>query len=297
MFKTFQKYVISLYRSVAIGVLLIIITGVLSYLFLLGFYTVSRSWAAPITLSPAQEHVLSFQPQVATLEANLLKQKVDLATAENKYFNGIKSQLEIQRFLLRLGKAKQFEAGALAGGSGALNKVIREKSADIRNTEKTIAGIKDMQKAVVDELAAGLITKDQANSRSLLLQTSLNSITDAKAQVVVLSEQARIAGEGAVTLKGTNSTSLSALQVMQETVQLHTVLAQLEVDTETARLTVEQLQVSVPESERVLTVAKSSPYFLALRNPTTVLFIPYDNLKNAKIGTSYIRLLLTSNTV
>jgi hypothetical protein len=31
-------------------------------------------------------------------------------------------------------------------------------------------------------------------------------------------------------------------------------------------------------------VAKSSPYFLALRAPVTVLFIPYDNLKNAKVG-------------
>ena len=284
MFKTFQRHTITTYRTAAIAMLLIIVTGVLSYLFLLAFYTLSRSWSAPITLSPAQERVLSFQPQIATLETNLLKQKVDLHTAEDKYFNGIKSQLDIRKFLIRLEQAQKAEAGALANNSGALNTVIREKSSDVIATEKSIKGIKEMMKAVTDELAVGLITKDQAQSRTLLLQTALNSMTDAKAQIVVLQEQSRIAAQGSITLKGTNSTSLQALQSIQELVQLRTVLAQLEVDTETARLTIDQLKASVIDGERVLTVAKSSPYFLALRAPVTVLFVPYDNLKNAKVG-------------
>src|SRR6516162_5385770 len=84
-FKLVQKHIITGYRLLMTGGLLLIVAGVLSYLFLMAFYAVDRNWAAPLVLSPTQEKVLAYQPQVAAMEAALLKDRVDLATAEQKY--------------------------------------------------------------------------------------------------------------------------------------------------------------------------------------------------------------------
>jgi len=283
MFKPLQNLTIKAYRLVAMGILLTIITGVVSYLGLLVFYSVSSSWAAPLTLSPAQEKVLSFQPQVAALEANLLKQKVDLATAESKYAVGVKQIESINALLRRIDGAQKTEAKALADTNQQIKQVLADKKLDIAATNRSITEIQAMLKTVDAEQAAGLITKDQASSRRITLQAALNAATDAKGQIIGLQEQARAAREGSATLGG-GSSSLLALQSLQEALQLRTIAAQLQVDTETARLTIEQLKASIPESERVLAVAKTSPYHLALRQPVDVLFVPYDNIKRIKVG-------------
>ena len=282
--KSFQTLALNIYRVLSFMVLSSIIIGVLGYVSFLIFYLSNSSWAAPIVLSPTQERVLSFQPQVATLEANLLKLKVDLSTADNKYFEGVKSQIDIHKLILRLESAKKAEVGSLTSTAANISAVTKEKQIDIKETAKVLEAAKEMQKTVDAELGANLITKDQAQARKIAIQTSINSLSEARANLVLLQEQGRISRDSAITLKGQSSVSLDALQTAQSLVQLHTVLRQLETDTETAKQTIAQLSVSVPETERVLNTAKTSPYYLALRNPTPVLFVPYDNLRNAKVG-------------
>jgi hypothetical protein len=283
MFKPLQNLTIKAYRLTAMTVLLTIITGVLSYLGLLVFYAASSSWAAPLTLSPAQERVLAFQPQVATLEANLLKQRVDLDTAEAKFKAGSEQLERINALVRRLDGAQKTEAKALAETNVAIRGLLVDKIVDIGSTEKTIADVQAMLKSVDAEVAAGLITRDQAQARRITLQAALNAATDAKAQALVLEQQARAARDGASTLAG-GASSLQALRSIQEAVALRTMAVQLTIDTETARQTVEQLKKSIPEAERVLDVAKTSPYHLALRQSVNVLFVPYDNLRHAKVG-------------
>jgi hypothetical protein len=286
MFKNIQNFLISFYRAAAIGILTVIIGGVLSYLFLLTFYFINNSWGTPQILSPTQEHVLAFQPQIAALESNLLKQRVDLASAENKYFVGIKQQLDIQKFLIRAKTAQEEESRSLASVSEAFNNVSRDKSSDIRANEATLKAITEVSKGIDSELQAGLITKDQAQSRRLMLLSAGISLSDAKIQAVTLQEQSRVARDASSTLTGKSSSSLQAMRSVQEQVQLRTMLSQIEVDTETAKQAIEQLNQSMAENLRVLTVAKTSPYYLALRNPLVVLFVPYKNMSNAKIGST-----------
>ena len=46
------KPVIALYRMFAILTLYAVLTGVLAYGFVMGFYALNTSWAAPVILSP-----------------------------------------------------------------------------------------------------------------------------------------------------------------------------------------------------------------------------------------------------
>jgi hypothetical protein len=283
MFKKLQSHVISLYRTVSIGALVIIISGVLSYLFLLAFYTTSRSWSAPITLSPSQERVLSFQPQVANLEAAVLKQRVDLTAFEMKYVAEEEQLTQINRLLARFDDASRSEARELAKTGSAVDAVLADKKLDVAATSASSAEARALLKQIDAELAAKLITTDQASARRIALQSSLNAGTDARAASVQLAETARQLRAGSSTLSG-GSASLSALAALQQTQQLRTLATTLEIDIQTSKLSAAALKTTIADSERVLAVAKTSPYHAALRAPVSVLFVPYDNLKNAKLN-------------
>jgi hypothetical protein len=283
-FKRFQNTIVSTYRITMAAILLMIVIGVISYLFLMGFYAVNRNWSAPIVLSPTQEKVLAYQPQVSTLEAALLKNRVDLATATEKY-RVISQQIADTRTLIeRFDTAAHIESHALALTEADMKAALGRKRMDSMQTEKAVADVKPMLASLNSDLAAGLITKDEAMSRRLNVQSVMNAITDSHISEITLREQARAAAAGSRTLGGGQASSLTALQSLTDEAQLRMALAQAIVDAETARQSVAQLGATVTNAERVLSVAKRSPYYLALTRSVPVVFVQYDNLANAKPG-------------
>ncbi|MGF6644302.1 hypothetical protein P3T17_002440 [Paraburkholderia sp. GAS82] len=283
-FKRFQNTIVSTYRITMAGILLVIVIGVLSYLFLMGFYAVNRNWSAPIVLSPTQEKVLAYQPQVSALEAELLKNRVDLATATEKY-RVINGQIADTRKLIeRFDAAAHSESHALALSESDIRSALSRKRIDAAQTEKAASDVKPMLASVESDLMAGLITKDEAMSRRLNIQSAINAITDTHISEITLREQARTAATASRTLGGGEASSLSALQSLSNEAQLRMTLAQASVDAETARQSVDQLRATVANAERVLNVAKRSPYYLALTRSVPVVFVAYDNLVNATPG-------------
>jgi len=49
------KLVITLYRIFAITVLYLVLAGIITYAFVMGFYAVNSSWAAPVIVSAVDE--------------------------------------------------------------------------------------------------------------------------------------------------------------------------------------------------------------------------------------------------
>lgn len=295
-FKLFQKGIISTYRIVMTSVLLIIVTGVLSYLFLIVFYALNRNWAAPIVLSPTQEKVLSFQPQVATLEANLLKNRVDLNTARQKYTAITEQITRMQALTESFDMAENAESAALQKAHVQFEHVLRQKRADITRTASAVEGVRPMLASLDAELAAGLITKDDAARRRMDIQSAENALTDSRAGLVALSEQARIASATSRTLVRSDAASLTALQSLTSGAQLKMAVAQALVEASTAKESIEQIQRTVEEGERVLKIAKQSPYYRALSQKVPVVFVQYDNLGNTQTGSPvfdcYLQVLL-----
>lgn len=283
MFKFIQKYIISLYRLVALTVLITIIIGVISYLALLIIYGSNRSWAAPLILSPSQERVLAFQPQIANLEANLNKQRVDLETAKLKIRMSTEQANETRSLISRLKNAQQNEAKEMRATGKAFNSALSSKKSDISMTNSLIKDSTLLLSQIDQELKAKLITSDQAMQRRMSIQSAMNSATDAKTQAVQITSQARQLNAGATTFSG-GSSSVSALVSVQQLQQLNSIVVEAEAEIHIGSITVESLSKTIADGERILAVAKTSPYFKALREPVNVLFIPYTNLVGVKVS-------------
>jgi hypothetical protein len=282
-YDTYQKFMITLYRTIAFSALALVLLGIFSYITLVLFYFFSNSWAAPLQLSPSQERVLAFQPQIANLEALLLKQRVELTTAEMKTIAEEEQLVQLYSLEEKIRVARRSETRELRTTTSAINSVIDQKRSNILETQKLILQTQKMLQQVQEELDAKLITSDQAAQRQIALQTAINSATDAKTQLLQLDTQSQQLKSVLNTFTG-GSASLAGLQPAQQLQQLSAMISQLDIEIATAKLTVTALKTTVSDGERVLAVAKSSPYYAALRSPISVLFVPYDNINNILAG-------------
>ncbi|MGI4858643.1 MAG: hypothetical protein ACRYHA_17330 [Janthinobacterium lividum] len=279
-----QKGFISLYRLTMGAVLLAVIGAVLSYFALLAFYAVDRNWSTPLVLSPTQVEVLDFQSRVASLEAALSKNEVDLSTAMLTYQLVSRHIDETQSLIDRFHAAAQTESKALSRTGGAMRVALHQKVMDSVEMAHNVAAVKSLRASTSAELAAGLITKDQAMSRRLTLQSSLNTLGNDRVSQVVLDEQARNALNAAATLGSDSATSLSALQSFHTEFQLITDKSRALIETESARRTIVRLRASIADMQRALAITKQSPYYRARALPLAVVFTQYDNLSAARPG-------------
>jgi len=283
MSNPFHKFFIAAYRTLAFTALSGLLLTVIGYLLLLLFFSVNSSWSAPVTLSPSQERVLSFQPQVITLEGTLDKQTIELATAKASV-QAMRDQLpKLGSLLNRMTSATAAEASALATTAAQLQEPIAAKKGDITSTSVAAADAKRLLAQIDAELASKLITSDQAAQRRVALQASLNAATDARTSAVQLDQTAEQLKRSAQTLRG-GSGSLTALTAVAQQAQLQTTEAALKIQLATAESTVGALERSIAETKRVLDTAKTSPFYRALREPVTVGFMPYENVDAATPG-------------
>jgi len=79
------KLVITLYRIFAIIVLYLVLAGIITYAFVMGFYAVNSSWAAPVIVSAVDEKSLDFREKLVTSQQTIEDLKVDT----NKLHSGL----------------------------------------------------------------------------------------------------------------------------------------------------------------------------------------------------------------
>lgn len=278
-----NKILSTAYRWIAVSFLIIIFVIASCYAFLVGFYVISDSWAAPVSLSPSQERVLAFQPQIATMQASLNKQRIDLTTAQATVGALTEQVVQLNGLSMRINEAITAEAASLNAIGVAIDRALALKRADIKQSEAVTGSAYKLLGQVNSELAAKLITSDQAAQRRISLQGALNAVTDSRTQAIQLEEQGRQLRSGSATLSG-GSTSLTAIVSVKQLADVKALQAQLNIQLATATATIDALKSSIAENERVLTVAQSSPYYRALREPISVAFMPYTNLDNAKVS-------------
>ena len=278
-----NTHFINAYRVLSVTILTAIFSVAVTYAFLVVFYAISSSWAAPVVLSPTQQRVLAFQPQIANLEAQHQQLRYDVALQESSLFIKNEQYKNAMELLGMLEKASTAEAGYARQLSAALSKIVGDKKTDIAQTDKVIKEANALIKSIDEELAAGLITKDQAAQRRLAAQQALNAATDARLRVEEVQNQTYQLRSGASTLQGA-ATSLQALTTVRQVAELKVMMATLQLEIEAGHKELAIKRVNLSEVERVLNTAKASPYYEALRQPVTVLFVPYDNLKGVKTG-------------
>ena len=282
-FNKLNNTLILIYKLVGVALLSLCALAVVAYATLFLFYSFNRDWAAPITLSPSQERVLSVRPQVTMLEAGLDKTKIELGTFKAQIINKAQQLNQIDTLLRRIDGAQSNEALAMSETDKSINSVLKDQQKVINDSAHAVSETNRLENAIEDELAANLITRDQAASRLISIQAARSAAVAAKASALSLYEQARQARTGADTLRG-GASSLAATQSLYQEQQLRAIRAQTEIDLMTANAAVEALSKTLVDGEKVLTLARMSPYHQAMDRIIYLAFVPYSNIKIAKVG-------------
>jgi hypothetical protein len=167
------KLVITLYRIFAIVVLYLVLAGIIVYAFVMGFYAVNSSWAAPVILSAADEKSLDFREKLVTSQQTIEDLKVDTkklsdGVAEMKKHRGALLELEPE-----LTEAISRERTHDSTTGPELETLDKQKLADNVKTRNLLAQLNQLQANINKDLAAGLITQgDAASQLAALNQTT-----------------------------------------------------------------------------------------------------------------------------
>jgi hypothetical protein len=270
------NFILTVYRVFAIAVLYLVLIGVLAYAWVMGFYAVNSSWAAPIILSATDEKSLDFREKLVTSQQSIEDLKVDskkLPTGvdEMKAHRAALLALEpqLQAAIIREQNHNQVSGPALAT-------LDKQKMADNVETQKVLAQLNTVEANIKKDLAAGLITQGDAANQLASVNQTRNAYTDSKIAEVLLTDNVLDK-----TTVGTGS-----LDVLVKQAELRSEVAQLDVAINVGEKQISEETRQIDRLHEAITTAKQSPYYLNASGGKTVYFafVPYDNQAHATPG-------------
>jgi ribosomal protein S20 len=270
------KLVISLYRVFAITTLYLVLGGILTYAFVMGFYAISNTWAAPLILSAVDEKSLDFRQKLVTSQQTIEDLKVD----SQKLENGIAEMKGHRTALLalepQLQEAIVRERTHNRSIGPQLAALDTQKQADNTKTQTVLKQLKEVESNINKDLAAGLITKGDAATQLSALNQAENAYTDSKIAEVLLTD----------SVLQKNTTGTDSLDVLEKQAELRSEAAQLDVAINVADKQLQEESRQIDRLREAIRTAKQSPYYLNAAGDKTLYFafVPYDNQASAAAG-------------
>jgi CII-binding regulator of phage lambda lysogenization HflD len=272
------KLVITLYRVFAIAVLYLVLAGIISYAFVMGFYAVSSSWAAPIILSAADEKSLDFREKLVTTQQTIEDLKVDTKKLDSGLVEMKKHRAALLALEPELQQAIARERTHNRTSGPELAVLDRQKQADNLKTQKVLAQLKQVESNINKDLAAGLITQGDAATQLAALNQAGGAYTDSKIAEVLLTD----------SVLDKTTTGTTSLDVLVKQAELRSEVAQLDVAINVAEKQLQEESRQVDRLRQAIQTAKQNPYYLNASGEKTLYFafVPYDNQASAVTGTS-----------
>jgi hypothetical protein len=270
------KSVLTTYRIFAIAILYAVLLGVLSYAFVMGFYALNKSWAAPVILSASDEKSLDFMQKLVVsrqtiedLKVDILRQQTTLAEMARHRASLLALDPELQAGIVR-----EREHDSLTGPQ--LAELDKQKQADNQKTLEILTQIRQLEVQIKSDLANGLITKGDAATQLAALNQAEDAYTDSRIADVMLSDSVLDK-----TTIGTRS-----LDPIEKQAELRSNIAQLDVTLSVAEKQLQEDNRQVERLRDAITVAKQSPYYLNASGDKRLYFafVPYDNQANVTVG-------------
>jgi hypothetical protein len=271
------KSVVTVYRIFAIATLYVVLFGVLAYAFVMGFYALNTSWAAPVILSPVDDKSLDFTEKLVTSrqtleELNVDKKRLEEGVAEmNKHKSALLAlEPELHAAIVREKKHNQATGPELI----ALDK---QKQSDNAKTQSVITQVKEVESTIDNDLAAGLITKGDAATQRAALNQAQSSFTDSKIGEVLLTD----------SILEKTTTDTKTLDVLDKQAELVSEIAQLDIAINVAQKQLHEENQQIDRLKQALATARQTPYYLTASGDNTVFFafVPYDNRNSVSVGT------------
>ncbi len=272
------KSVVTVYRIFAIATLYLVLVGVLAYGFVMGFYAINTSWAAPVILSPADDKSLDFTEKLVTSRQTLEDLNVDKTKLEDGVAEMTKHRVALEALEPELKTAIDREKRHNLTTGPELLALDKQKRSDNAKTQAVMAQVKEVEAAIDKDLAAGLITKGDAATQRAALNQAQNSYTDSKIGEILLTDS--------VLEKTTTDTK--SLDVLDKQAELISEIAQLDIAIGVAQKQLYEENKQITRLREALATAKQTPYYLSVSggSPVYFAFVPYDNQNSAAIGSA-----------
>ena len=270
------KSVVTVYRIFGIATLYVVLAGVLAYGFVMGFYAISTSWAAPVILAPTDDKSLDFTEKIVTSKQTLESLNVD----KNRLDSSIDEMTGHKKALLNLEPELQAAIAREAQHNRAtgpqLTELDRQKQAENQKTQSVMSQVKLVEASIDKDLAAGLITKSDAATQRAALNQAQTAYTDSKINEVLLTDN--------ILDKTTNNTK--SLDVLDKQAELKSEIAQLDIAINIAQEQVREEGQQIDRLRKAIATAKQTPYYLIVseNKPVYFAFVPYDNQGSVSVG-------------
>jgi len=273
------KSVVTVYRIFAIVTLYVVLVGVLAYGFVMGFYALNTSWAAPVILSPGDDKSLDFTEKLVTSRQTLEDLKVDQKRLEESVneMNKHRASLLALEPDLQAAIAREKQHNQATGPQ--LLELDKQKQADNVKTQAVMAQVKEVEATIDKDLAAGLITKGDAATQRAALNQAQSTYTDSKIGEILLTD----------SILEKTTTDTKSLDVLDKQAELISEVAQLDIAIAVAQKQIYEEKKQIDRLKQALTTAKQTPYYLSVSGDSTAVyfaFVPYDNQRNISIGTA-----------
>ncbi len=272
------QLVLVLYRAFAIAMLYTVLIGILAYAWVMGFYAISSSWAAPVILSASDEKSLAFRQQLVSSQQTIEDVKVDSQKMQSGIAEMTKHRAALLALEPQLKDAIVRERTHNRTTGQQLATLDTQKQADNSKTQSVLAQLKEVESNINKDLADGLITKGDAATQLSALNQAETSYTDSKIAEVLLTDN--------VLQKTTTGTD--SLDVLEKQAELRSEAAQLDVAINVAQKELQEDTRQIDRLRQAIATAKQSPYYLNASGGQTLYFafVPYDNGSSAVTGTA-----------
>lgn len=260
-----------------------LITSILWYGFSMLFFISNRSWSLPMILSPNQEKVMSHLEHVLAIEHEVAKNVAQLSAAQEAIKHKKIQLKSTEKLHARVEQSMMLQSDQYTENGKIFDKLSKEKTLSVSNLKQLASKIQNRDALIDKELKLGLITKQEALNAHLTLNKIESDLIDAKASMYDLHQRSLDLINAASTLNG-SADNLMAMDKVVKKAELEELIAQLKSDITSLTITSDQLKKTIEEKNLVLEVLTNSPYVRATKEPTTVAFVPYRNLKRIKVG-------------
>lgn len=270
------KSVITLYRLFAIAVLYSVLIGILAYAFIMGFYAINSTWAAPVIISSSDEKALDYLEKLVTSQQTIEDLKVDVIHQQTTLDEMTKHRAALIALDPELEQAIHRERAHDLVTGPQLAALDTQKQADNQKTQAVLAQLQQLEANINKDLAAGLITKSDAATQIAAINQSRDAYTDSKIAEVLLTDNV------------VDKTTIGAdsLDILDKQAELRSDIAQLDVTLAVAEKQLQEDNRQVQRLHVAIATAKQSPYYLNANGNSRLYFafVPYDNQPSATVG-------------
>ena len=270
------KSTLALYRVFALLTLYAVLVGIFCYAFVMGFYAINGSWAAPVILSASDEKSLDFMQKlvlsrqsIEDLKVDIIRQQTTLAEMDKYRASLLKLDSQLLSAIARERDHDQLSGPQLAA-------LDAQKQADNRKTQELLTQIHQLEAEIESDQTAGLITKGDAAAQLAALNHAETDYTDSRIADVMLTD----------SILDKTTIGTKSLEVIEKQAELRSDIAQLDVTLSVAEKQLAEDNRQVQRLHDAIAIAKQSPYYLNANGDKRLYFafVPYDNQASATVG-------------